>query len=426
MMAILLLIEILVIIINLRVFKNDIFSLATISSMTFLVATLFAFYCADVWQLDLSATTILVITAGLLMMSLGENAGRKFKSGNKVTISDNTELVRLIKIKKNIGLLFCTVVIVCTLLYAYEAHRVGILNGGSGLNAYAYTKMGYTMDGSSRMNILIRQGYKLVVAGAYISCAIIANNCMVLKQNVRLNMEYVFMIFCGILITIFAGARTEILRIVFALLLDYAIFWRSLNGGGRAKNKQSTRVILKKAIPIAFVVAIIAYASRAVVKTSNVSTAAVNSFVYYIAYYIGSPIAVLNNKIEIAFSNGGLLWGSSIKIPEFVYLGRLDYGGNVGTILQTSLLDKGILYMMFYIFVIYLIGGILYKRLIKFRKFTSKNIIFMIVFSSWYYVFSMSYYSDVLSSSGFIHTNIITSFVIIIVYAIASKANLGN
>jgi len=55
-------------------------------------------------------------------------------------------------------------------LYMYDALRIGHLYGGSGFGAIGYMKAAY-MSGSQgpKMNALIRQGFKVVMALAYIS-----------------------------------------------------------------------------------------------------------------------------------------------------------------------------------------------------------------------------------------------------------------
>ena len=164
---------------------------------------------------------------------------------------------------------------------------------------------------------------------------------------------------------------------------------------------------------MAIIVAIIAFVSRKIVKTSNVATSATNSIFYYVAYYVGSSISVLNTKIKMAFINGGLLFGTNETIPEFVYLGKLDYGGNVGTILQTSLIKHGLIYMIFWILLIYIVGGFFYRNVLNSHKLSRKECLKIILFTSWYYVFTMSYYSDILSSASFIKTNFLTNIVLI-------------
>jgi oligosaccharide repeat unit polymerase len=426
-MIILLSIEMLMIIINLKIFKNDILSPSTISSITFFVATLFALYCADVWEITISTRTNVVITAGLITMTIGEYIGRKVRLSvkRKSAYSTNTDMgIPTIFVKQDMKNLFMVSVIACMGLYTINAYRVGLINGGTGLNAFAYMKNAYMTSVGSTMNPIIRQGYKVVMSAAYISCFIFTNNCLVRHDGLKKNWQYIVMIACGFIITIVAGARTEILRIVSALLLDYTLLWR-LNAGGNSRvNKQSSKVVIRKAVPLILLVTVIAYISRAIVKTSNVATTSIDSIVYYMAYYIGSPIAVLNTKLEMAFDNGGLLLGAKNIVPQFVYLGHLDYGGNVGTILQTSVLKYGLLYMIIWILLIYIVSGFIYRKVTSYKEINMHTSLLIILFSNWYYVFSMAYYSDVMSDIGFIITNISTCIVGYLIYHMLFKLKL--
>ena len=51
--VILLIVEVIAIEVNLRLFKSDILSPATVSSITFFIATLFALFCINVWELEI-------------------------------------------------------------------------------------------------------------------------------------------------------------------------------------------------------------------------------------------------------------------------------------------------------------------------------------------------------------------------------------
>jgi hypothetical protein len=426
-MIILLSIEMLMIIINLKIYKNDILSPSTISSITFFVATLFALYCADVWELTISRKTNIVITVGLITMTIGEYIGRKIRVSieKKLAYSINTDrripTIFMKQYKKN---LVMVAVIACMGLYAVNAYQVGLINGGNGLNAFAYMKNAYMTSTGSTMNPIIRQGYKIVMSAAYISCFIFSNNCLVRHDGLKKNWQYIVVLVCGFIITIVAGARTEILRIVSALLLDYTLLWR-LNAGGNSRvNKQSSKVVIRKAVPLILLVIVIAYASRAIVKVSNVATTSIDSIVYYMAYYIGSPIAVLNTKLEMAFENVGLLFESKNTVSQFVYLGSLDYGGNVGTILQTSVLKSGLFYMIIWILLIYIAGGFIYRKITSYKEINMNTSLLIILFSNWYYVFSMAYYSDVMSDTGFIITNILTCIVGYLIYNMLFKLKL--
>ena len=414
----LIVIECLFILINNNIFKHDILSPASVSSLVFLVATFLALFCKDIWKIDLSELTVIVITFGLLAMTLGELVGRCIKvvhcdrkcENNIELIMPNTKSINILTI----------LVIIATMTYGLNAYQVGMMNGGSGLNSFAYMKSGYA-DSGFRMNPIIRQGFKLIMASSYISCFVFANNCLVLKQKLKDNLAYLIIIICSIVVTVFSASRTEILRIISALVLDYALIWRTYN---ERSNRQSTKYVIKKFIPLGIAVAVIAFFSRTLVKKTGVATSEVTSIIYYVSYYVGSPIAVLNTKINLAFSGIDILSQSRIDIPEFVYLGNFNYGGNVGSILQTKLINNGLIIMLLWILMIYFVGGIVYKRINYDIRVRPYHPLALLLFTSWYYVFTMSYYSDIMSSISFIKTNILTDVVLILLYPLFFRVKL--
>lgn len=409
----LIVLEIIIVIINLQLFKHDILSPATISSIMFLIATLFALYCATYWNLILSSLTVQVIVVGLLFMTIGEFLGDKL--GTIFTVKSPIKKTTLIVVSKKVKVSVTICVVIMTILYAVNAYHVGLLNGGTGASTFAYMKSAYASNSSTRMNPIIRQGFKFIMASAYIACFILANNYLILKQRLKENMTYVIIIVCSIAVTIFSGSRTEILRVISALFLDYSILLQINN----KKKTIRSGLIIKKILPVVLIIILIAFLSRQVVKVTGIATSQGSSLIYYLAYYVGSPIAILNNKISMAFSKENIFMGATTGVPNFVYLGNLDYGGNVGTILQPSLFKYGLIGMAIFILIIYFWGGLLYSR-IK-CSLQAGHSLFILLFSSWYYMFTMSYYDDVISQLSFVITILLIDAVLMIIYPLFFK-----
>lgn len=433
-LILLLLLELIVIIINLKIFKSDIFSISTLSSICILFSTLFALYCANIWDLYVSGNTVVVIVFGLLAMTFGEAFGKKIKGrkGNHNTDTNSMSLVDgCVTIKLDylqFGICKKTILVIITILftlaYGINAYRVGMMNGGNSLNAFAYMKQAHINGSGILMNPFIRQGFKIVMASAYISAFVIANNLLVLKGRLTDNIHYVVCILCGVIITIFSSSRTEMIRIIVAIVIDYSILWKMQSGRTKRFNKKLFILIVKKFAPVLLIAVLVAFASRAVVKTGG-GVSGETSILYYLAFYVGSPIAVLNTKIDMAFSHGTLLLCSDAYVPEFVYLGKLDYGGNVATVFWRSLYETGIIGMFFYIFLVYSIGGYIYKIVSSHQKNSLKNNIGIIMFSYIYYVYAMSYYGDILISNA-LRTNILTAVVLLLVYKAFTKIRFGR
>lgn len=411
---VLLIFEILIIGLNIQIFKHDYFSPATISSITFLIATVFALYCINYWNIELSWLTVIVIILGLFLMTVGEFLGRKILIRSSKNSKETT--VSTINVSVYIRTIIAVLVVLVTVLYAINAYHVGIMNGGNSSNSFAYMKMAYATDSSFRMNPIIRQGFKFIMASAYISSYIFANNVLLLKQKLSKNLSYLIIIICAILVTIFSGSRTEILRIISALILDYNVLSRAICH--KNESLKSKRNIIFKILPMFILIAIIAFFTRSIVKTTGTATSDTNSFIYYVAYYVGSPIAVLNTKINMAFSGINILKPSSIQLPSFVYLGNLNYGGNVGTILQPYLLNDGLIKMCIGIFLIYFLGGVFYTYILHNSIGNYKRPLCLLILSSWYCIYTMSYYDDIIQQQSFVITLLLIDLVIIVLYPI--------
>ena len=281
------------------------------------------------------------------------------------------------------------------------------------------------MSGSQgpKMNALIRQGFKVVMALAYISTYYFVNNVLIMKEKVRKNLTYLISFVCGCVITIFSGSRTEILRLVSALILDYVVLTRLNSGYNSSKNKIGIIDIIKRFAPVLIVGVIAGFLSRGVVKTANTGGSDITSIIGYVSYYIGSPIQVLNIKLTYFSNIKELLFGTQNSIPEFVYLGRLDYGGNVATIFGSCIHYNGLINMVIYLLIVYFIGTSIYYRLYHVnssKKRKSRNII---VFSYCYFVFTMAYYS-ICTSVLLEFSNILILILLLILYRVLRRVKL--
>ena len=236
-------------------------------------------------------------------------------------------------------------------------------------------------------------------------------------------MTYLISFVCGCVITIFSGSRTEILRLVSALILDYVVLTRLNSGYNSSKNKIGIIDIIKRFAPVLIVGVIAGFLSRGVVKTANTGGSDITSIIGYVSYYIGSPIQVLNIKLTYFSNIKELLFGTQNSIPEFVYLGRLDYGGNVATIFGSCIHYNGLINMVIYLLIVYFIGTSIYYRLYHVnssKKRKSRNII---VFSYCYFVFTMAYYS-ICTSVLLEFSNILILILLLILYRVLRKVKL--
>lgn len=392
-LLVLILLEFLLFAVLYAIFDGDLFSPPVITVLVILIGTVLVVPSYHLWNVDIKDRTIVTIILGCLCCCCGGVIAKLVRPKNAPRNCSNEGLVVLHWHKSMESVVLITILSL-TVLYIYDALRVGRLYGGSGFGAIGYMKAAY-MSGSQgpKMNALIRQGFKVVMALAYISTYYFVNNVLILKEKVRKNLTYLISFVCGCVITIFSGSRTEILRLVSALILDYVVLTRLNSGHNSSKNKIRIIDIIKRFAPVLIVVVIVGFLSRGVVKTANTGGSDITSIIGYVSYYIGSPIQVLNIKLTYFSNIKELLFGTQNSIPEFVYLGSLDYGGNVATIFGSCIHYNGLINMVIYLLIVYFIGTSIYYRLYHVnssKKRKSRNII---VFSYCYFVFTMAYYS---------------------------------
>lgn len=403
------------------VFLNGRFvSISFVSTATILMSTIAAVYSRDLWNLSLDVKTIVVICVGIVTMFIAEKLSTKIVISKKKNLDNYRNPIKIIKFKKTTLFIINAFIILSTMLYLIEVFRVGTLLGGRGLNCFAIVKDAYMSDVSTyRMNFIIRQLYKPVIAFSYIFVYIVINNLLVQKK-VKGQKKYMIPIIFGILITIISGSRGDILKLLAAAILDYYIIVINLESHDIKIKKEHFLILIQKGIPFVLIVFILLFVSRNVVKTSDVATSKISNLVDYLAFYAGSSIGVLNEKINIKYSEGGFLIGNSITVPNFVYLGNLNYGGNVATFFGKTLFMHGFIFLTTYTFIVYFIFGYFMKSLEK--NMYSKNGISIrtIIFSYMYSVFIFSFYDDLffqlLSTS-----NIFTIIVIVVICSVIRK-----
>ncbi|KRL02601.1 oligosaccharide repeat unit polymerase [Liquorilactobacillus capillatus] len=415
----LLAIELFIVIVNLIIFRGNIIIPAVISSIMILIGNFFAWFSADIWEMQVSAMTMFVVTTGMVTMTIACFISTKFNlnPGKKIYKNDTNNL-KLIKVSKSFEVIVMMIVLFLTCLYGLEAYKVGVLNGGSTINAFAYTKsasMGN--DDTASMNPLIRQGFKIVTAISYVTIFYLVNNCLILKQKITKNIPSIIIIFSAIIITIFSASRTEILRLFSAGLFDYCILYFEKITWESTKLKKALFSVLKIIVPSVLIIIVIAYSVRSIIKTSNVELSQTQSILTYISYYIGSPLQVLNLKLDMVYSERGIpLFSNNIELPNFVYLGNLNYGGNVATIFE-YVLNFGLLGMIIYIFFVYFIGSLLINSfLIKTASSVKRNGQ-LILLSFCFFPYTMAYYS-ITTQLLFNITGILTLIFIYIYYKI--------
>lgn len=425
MLVLLLLIVVLMTFLNFAIAKMDVFAPAPIACASLSVGLFFCYLGADSWNLELSSKTFFVILFGVGTITVANIlAGKRFK----VPISWIKQADVFYKDRFVVWATLFSVVF--TILYGIDAYRVGIMAGGNGLNAFAYMKTIYMQDSDAvRMNPIIRQLFKPVIAIAYVNMFLLIDTIVKRKKDPRRKICGIISILSATMIVIFSGSRTEIMQLLSGGILMFSVLWRERRGWKLRDNKRSLFEIIRKVWPFILVFIILAFISRNVVKTTNNELSATSTFFQYLIFYIGSSVAVLDRKLEIAFDRSGFLLGNKTAesiMHGQVYLGNLNYGGNTATIF-ISVFDGGLLHMVIRLLFVFIVGSILYRSILLKTESSYKRGRNLIIMSMMYYVFTMAYYSDcaglVIKISNLLTMVFVLFYYKLIAYIPAKKVN---
>ena len=378
--------------INIRIAQRDLISPAPFACLSLFIGVFFSWLGADGWEFQLSATTFFVVLVGISVITMANLISRK-KLKVPVSWIGKSDVVysdKLVMMATFFSVIF-------TIMYGLNAYRVGMMAGGSGINAFAYMKTAYMEDvGQSRMNPLIRQLFKPVIAIAYVNMFLFIKTIIIREKNKRRRRCGLISILSAVAIVIFSGSRTEIMQLLSGGILMFSVLWREYKGWNLKDNKKSFIEMIRKVWPVVFAFLALAFISRNIVKTTNNELSATSTFLQYVIYYIGSSVAVLNKKIEMVYNGGGILCGNDAAktiMHAQVYLGKLNYGGNTATIF-ISIFEGGVLYMVCRLFLVFLIGILLYRSLLLKSESSYKRNRNLVLMSMSYYIFTMAYYSD--------------------------------
>lgn len=423
MLLLLLVFAVLFTLLNYIINKRDILSPATISCTSLSIGIFFSYLGAPRWNFQLSSETFVVMIIGFCTITSANVIVQK-----RLKIPKSWRCFSDVLYNDKMIVLATFVSLICTLLYGINAYRVGMMAGGSGMNAFAYMKTIYLEDtGSTRMNPLIRQFFKPVLAIAYVHMYLFIEDVIRKTHNRKRKICGIISILSAVMIVIFSGSRTEIMQLLSAGLLVFSVLWREKSGWKVKDNKRTFIEMIKKVWPYILAFLILAFVSRNVVKTESNELSATSTFFQYIVYYIGSSVAVLNRKIEMVYSDRGILFGNETAesiMHAHVYLGNLNYGGNTATMFIT-VFSGGIVYMVVRLFIIFILGTLLYRSLLIGTQSSYKRNRNLIIFSTIYYVFTMAFYSDCV---GLITktSNVLTLILVILYHKLIIRVSINR
>lgn len=373
------------------------------------------------WGVEISPLLIPVILLGMMSLFFSDVFAKKTTKKINNSISKKMSIINIKNNRDNIVLI---IVIMCTLLYAYDILRTGASKGHGGLSAIYAVKRD-----RSGTSLLIRQGIKLVMAAMFVHIYVFVNNVMILGKRSIKQFKHLIPAVCAIICCIFTSVRTEIFRVITALMVCLCILlFQKWNWNMKTLNR-----FVKKLIPYVTVGVVLLVGVRFIVKGTENATSNTYGVFMYVAYYLGTPMVVLGSKLhegidqfkgihfgEITlnqfygllrklglFSNDTFLEGSkNVWIDE-----RNRITANVDTIFGPPTIDFGMVGMAIYIFILFfLLNRFYYKNLYRTqdsRKRNSKLITYSFLAS----IPSMAFYTNYLNQ--FLTVYFVLTFILI-------------
>lgn len=405
------------------VHTNGIFVQPTFFSfLTITISTIFAIIGNFTWRVNISYITIFIVIVGFNTMFLADILAKKIVHRCKYLENKKCSEI-LINKKKMTLVIICTIIL--TVLYCIDILNAGAVLGKSGLNAIYAVKID-----NSGTSLIIRQGVKIVMAVAFVHSFFFVNNYMILHIRTIQNLAHLIPIFCGALCCVFTSVRTDILRILTAIVVSYCILLFQI----KKWKRNSIRKFIKKIIPIVIIVALLLTSVRFIVKGQNNATSNSYGIFQYIAYYVGTPIIVLGSKLtDGIIQYQGNVWGemtfnqvwffmkriglfSNISLQEGsanVWIDKSNViTANVDTIFGPPMIDFGIIGMAIYIFIIFFILNIFFYKYLYKTYSGKKRDNMLIIYSYLATISSMSYYTNLVNQ--FLTVYLILTFIFII------------
>lgn len=355
------------------------------------------------WNVEISILLIPVVLLGMMSLLLADIFAKKT---TKKPINSNNNM-SVIHIKNNRDNIVLFVVIVCTFLYAIDIIRTGASMGHGGLSAIYAVKRD-----RSGTNILIRQGIKIVMAAMFVHTYIFVNNVMIMGKRGFNHYKHLIPSLCAIICSVFTSVRTEIFRVITALMICLCILLFQKKNW----NMSTLSMFVKKIIPYIFVGVVLLVGVRFIVKGPENATSNTYGVFMYVAYYLGTPIVVLGSKLyegidnfqgthfgEITlnqlydtlrkcgfFSNDIFLDGS-----KNVWIDQSNkITANVDTIFGPPTIDFGIVGMAIYIFLLFFVLDKYYYKNIYRTNDSGKRNSKLITYSFLASIPSMAFYTN--------------------------------
>ena len=302
-------------IISFLIFDRDLLAPPTAVALTFLFGCLCCFYNEIAWELNFSVNSLALIAAGIIATMIGGIIGvllsnypriGSFTFAHEIT---EPEEISISPLKTWIVVAFQIVTIVLVF-----KHIQGVTGYSSWVLAVARYKvltglLADVNDSSLWMSPITRNMNEISRLFAIVYAYVIGNNLIAKKRKVsiiigknlvakrrKFSINWIPVVVYTIL-SFLQGGRSNLIRLwLIVLITAYTVHKRSVGWRRNKKTKKVFRIM---------VLSVIAVGALFVGVREIVGRTADSNPLYYLAFYAGSPIAVLNQ-----------VWESPITKPE--------------------------------------------------------------------------------------------------------------
>ncbi|MCB6994514.1 oligosaccharide repeat unit polymerase [bacterium 210820-DFI.6.37] len=276
-------------IISFIIFDKDILAPPTVVALVFLFGCFCAFYNEDKWGLEFSYNTTGLIVTAIMSTMIGGFIGvylSRFPNIRTFSFSyERTELqgIFVSPIKTSVVIIFQIVTLI--LLFLHIQRLTGYSNWMLAVAEYRLLtgRLADVNDLTIRMSLITRNMVELSFALGMVYAYIVGNNLVSIKKKLSIN--WIPIILYAIT-TFMQGDRSNMIRLWLTILIvAYTIHKRSV---GWKKSRETRRVVVAMIISIAIIGVLFVSLREIVGRTSDKDP------LYYITFYAGSPIAVLD------------------------------------------------------------------------------------------------------------------------------------
>lgn len=377
-----------ILIFNLKIYKNDVVEPAIIFNSSFLISSFVLIFAATKWKVDISMITVLTITFSVILFSFMcyclKNFFNKNQTINKQDSKENTQK-ETINIKNWLLISYAVFSLLIVILNVY--FTVKAVDGDfKHIGAALYKFRNYTLRYKYELNFppIIDMLGGIIHASSYYFMYIIINNYIV---NKKVNILLIIIVIITSFSTVLDGTRGAIINIILSFIPLFYILYYKHNG---KKFKVNRKVLI--IFSILCIIFLTQFQKTALILGRSDAKEFDNTDYVYI--YLGAPIynldSFLNQEI-IDEKYIGIHTFSSIYdefgnfTPENTQSFRTLNGNNIGnvyTILFDFICDGKFIGLLLGIILMASISQIIYetinKKIIEKKDISKPNILILI------------------------------------------------